>query len=131
MSIDSSFSQHWIFKHTPLKQDAKSRSVSSWLQRLHHGLSLDYGDVEYEEIHKILQSLKFKRIYVKGLHKQRIIIDFMPHATVFDLENFECPRMCQLTRDTLPCCDFHTDFNPQQCTLKRVFSLKKWYVNNG
>jgi|UniRef100_A0A2S2PJR3 hypothetical protein len=131
IDIESSFNQHWIFKHTSLKQDAKSRSVNSWLQRLHHGLSLDYGDVEYEEIHKIFQSLKFKRIYVKGLYKQRIIIDFMPHATVFDLENSECPRLCQLTRgETLACCNFHMDFNPQQCTLNKVFALKKWYANN-
>jgi len=122
--------QHWIFKHTSLKQDAKSRSVNSWLKRLYHGLSPDYGDVEYEEIHNIFQSLKFNRIYVKGLQKQQIINEFMPHATVFNFENLECPRLCQLSDETLPCCIFHMDFNPKQCTLNKVFALKKWYVNN-
>ncbi|KAF0703788.1 Uncharacterized protein FWK35_00029705, partial [Aphis craccivora] len=42
--------QHSIFKHSSLTQDAKSRSVNNWLQRLYHGLSLDYGDVEVTEM---------------------------------------------------------------------------------
>ncbi|KAF0726405.1 Uncharacterized protein FWK35_00015507 [Aphis craccivora] len=109
--------QHFIFKHTSLKQDAKSQSVNSWLERLQHGLSLEYGDIEYGEIQKIFQSLTFDRIYFKGLQKQQIIEEFMPQATVFNNENLECPRLCQLNRETLPCCIFHMDFNPQQCTL--------------
>jgi len=56
--------QQWIFKHTSLTQDAKSWSVNSWLQRLYHGLSLKYGDVEYTEIQKIFDSFKSPRIYV-------------------------------------------------------------------
>lgn len=122
--------QHWIFKHTSLKQDAKSQSVNSWLERLYHGLSLEYGDVEYGEIQKIFHSFKFERIYVKGSQKQQIISEFMPHVTVFNLENTECPRLCELNGETLPCCIFHKDFNPQKCTLYKVFALKKWYVNN-
>lgn len=130
VDTETSFNQHWIFKNTTLKQDAKSRSVNSWLQRLHHGLSPDYGDVEYEEIHKIFQSIKFDRIYVKGLQKQRIIVEFMPHATVYDLELFECPRICSLTEQSLSCCIFHKDLNPLQCTLNKALALKNWYVNN-
>lgn len=122
--------QHFIFKHTSLKQDAKSRSVNSWLERLQHGLSLEYGDIEYGEIQKIFQSLKFDRIYVKGLQKQQIIEEFMPHATVFNFENLDCPRLCQLNGETLPCCIFHMDFNPQQCTLYKVFALKRWYLHH-
>ncbi|KAE9521388.1 hypothetical protein AGLY_018210, partial [Aphis glycines] len=91
--------QHFILKHISLKQDAKSRSVNNWLERLQHGLSLEYGDIEYGEIQKIFQSLTFDRIYVKGLQKQKIIEKFMPHATVFNIENLECPRLCQLNGD--------------------------------
>ncbi|KAE9523779.1 hypothetical protein AGLY_015839, partial [Aphis glycines] len=109
--------QHFIFKHTSLKQDAKSRSVNSWLERLQHGLSLEYGDIEYGEIQKIFQSLTFDRIYVKGLQKQKNIEAFMPHATVFNIGNSECPRLFQLNGETLPCFIFHMDFNPQQYTL--------------
>ncbi|KAF0710473.1 Uncharacterized protein FWK35_00029720, partial [Aphis craccivora] len=118
------------FKHTSLKQDAKSRSVNSWLKRLQHSLSLEYGDIEYGEIQKIFQSLKFDRNYVKGLQKQQIIEEFMPHATVFNFENLDCPRLCQLNGETLPCCIFHMDFNPQQCTLYKVFALKRWYLHH-
>lgn len=126
IDIESSFNQHWIFRHTSLKQDTRSLCVNSYLHRLHHGLSLDCGGVEYEEIHKIFKSLKFRGIYVKGRCKRRIIADFMPHAVVLNLEDFECPHICRLTRGEtlLPCCDFHSDFNPQQCTLNKVFALK-------
>jgi len=68
---------------------------------------------------------------VKGLHKQWIINEFMPHVTVFDLENWEnCPRLRELNEETLPCCIFHLEFNPKQCTLYKVFALKKWHLNN-
>lgn len=131
LDTDTFATQHWIFKHTSLTQDAKSRSVNSWLQRLYHGLSLEYGDVEYTEIQKIFDSFKFTRIYVKGLHKQHIINEFMPHASVFNLENWEnCPRLGELHEEALPCCIFHMEFNPKQCTLYKVFALKKWYLNN-
>ena len=121
--------QHWIFKHKSLKQDAKSRSVNSWLQRLYHGLSLDYGDVEYKEIHKIFQSFKFDRIYVKGLQKQQIIGEFIPHVTVINLEDFECPCLEQICdNESLPCCIFHMEFNPKQCTFYKVFAIKKWFI---
>ncbi|KAF0748043.1 Integrase catalytic domain-containing protein, partial [Aphis craccivora] len=101
--------QHFIFKHTFLKQDAKSRSVNSKglkrrLERLQHCLSLEYGDIEYGEIQKIFQSLKFCRIYFKGLQKQQIIEEFMPHVTIFKIENLECPRLFQLNGETL----YHT-----------------------
>ncbi|KAF0717918.1 Integrase catalytic domain-containing protein, partial [Aphis craccivora] len=49
VDIDTSTMQHWIFKHSSLIQDAKSRSVNNWLQRLYHGLSLDYGDIDVIE----------------------------------------------------------------------------------
>ncbi|KAF0714557.1 Uncharacterized protein FWK35_00028908 [Aphis craccivora] len=107
IDIESSFNQHWIFRHTSLKHDTRSLSVNSYLQQFHHGLS---------------------GIYVKGRCKRRIIADFMPRAVVLNLEDFECPRICRLTRgETLPCCGFHSDFNPQQCTLNKVFAMKKWY----
>ncbi|KAF0702736.1 Uncharacterized protein FWK35_00029607 [Aphis craccivora] len=32
VDTDTSTMQHWIFKHSSLTQDAKSRSVNNWLQ---------------------------------------------------------------------------------------------------
>lgn len=132
LDTETCSSQHWIFKHTSLTQDAKSRSVNSWLKRLYHGLSLEYGDVEYVEIQRIFDSFKFNKIYVKGLQKHQIISEFMLHAQVINMEDLECPRLGQLNDEvTLPCCIFHKDFNPKQCTLYKVFALKKWYINNS
>jgi hypothetical protein len=123
-------SQHWIFKHSRVTQIAKSRSVNKWLERNYHNLSMEHGDVEYEEVDRILNSLKFNRIYVKGEQKQKIIQDFIPHVYVINIEDLGCPRLNLLCHDNLPCCIFHMDLNPKQCSFQKVFALRKWYLNN-
>lgn len=46
--------QHWIFKHYNNVQNIKSRRTNKWLENNHHGLSIEFGDVEYEELSRIL-----------------------------------------------------------------------------
>ncbi|KAE9521279.1 hypothetical protein AGLY_018298 [Aphis glycines] len=58
--------QHWIFKHANSMQDNKSQKTNKWLERNYHQLAIEYGDIEYEELGKILNSLKFGCIYIKG-----------------------------------------------------------------
>jgi hypothetical protein len=124
--------QHWIFKHCDNKQDGLTRRTNKWLEKHHHGLSMEYGDVEYEEIDRILNSLKFDTIYVKGEQKQKMIIEFIPHTTVINIEELGCPRLNQLcNEDNLPCCIFHMDLNPKQCTFFKIFTLRKWFINNA
>lgn len=92
--------QHFIFK-TPLKsQNAKSKSVNRWLFRNYHQISLEYGDIEYEEIDRILNSLRFERIYVRGEQKRQIINEIIPHVDVQNIELLGCPRLNQLTEDS-------------------------------
>jgi len=69
-TVETWASQHWIFKNSNSKQDNKSRKMNKWLERNHHQLSVGYGDVEYEEVGRILNSLKFNCIYVKGEQKK-------------------------------------------------------------
>jgi len=122
--------QHWIFKHDNA-QNTTSRRTNKWLEQHHHGLSMGYGDVEYEEIDRILSSLKFSYIYVKGAQKQKIIEEFIPHTTIINIEEMGCPRLNQLCiEDNLPCCIFHMNLNPKQCTFYRIFALRKWFINN-
>lgn len=124
--------QHWIFKHPLITQDAKSQSVNKWLERNYHRLSIEYGDVEYKELDNILNTLKFKYIYVKGEQKQKMIEEIIPHVTVINMEELGCPRLNQLcTKDNFPRCIFHMDINPYQCTFYKVYALKKWYVNRN
>lgn len=130
VDTESFATQHWIFKHSHETQNAKSRSVNKWLERNYHNLSLEYGDVEYDEVNRILNSLKFERIYVKGEQKQKIVQDFIPHVHIINTEDMDCPRLNQLCYDNLPCCIFHMDLNPRQCTFYKVFALRKWYLNN-
>lgn len=127
--------QHWIFKHSTNTQDLKSRNVNRWLEKHYHCLSLDYGDVEFEEIGRILNSLKFDRIFVKGEQKQRLIKEYIPHITVSNLEEWGCPQLDHLcSRDnaltSLPYCIFHKDLNPKHCTFFKVFAIRKWFTEN-
>ena len=124
-------SQHWIFKNSKSMQDNKSRKTNKWLERNYHNLSIEYGDVEYEELSRILNSLKFRNIYVKGEQKKQLLVEFIPHVVVINIEDMGCPRLDQICdEETLPCCIFHMEINPKQCTFYKVFSLRKWFVNN-
>ncbi|KAF0687780.1 Uncharacterized protein FWK35_00036340 [Aphis craccivora] len=106
--------QQWIFKNSNLKQDNKSRKTNKWLECNHHQLSIDYGDIEYEELGRILNSLKFDCIYTKGEQKKQLLIEYIPHVVLINIEDLGCPRLDQICSDeALPCCIFHKDLNPK------------------
>ncbi|KAL4153420.1 hypothetical protein QTP88_001253 [Uroleucon formosanum] len=124
--------QHWIFKHSKSMEDNKSRKTNKWLERNYHQLSIEYGDIEYEELDKILNSLKFRCIYVKGEQKKQVLMEYIPHVALINIEDLGCPRLDQICDDeTLPCCIFHMEFNPKQCTFYKVFAIRKWFINNS
>jgi hypothetical protein len=124
--------QHWIFKNSNSTQDNKSRKTNKWLERNYHHLSIDYGDIEYEELERILNSLKFAYIYVKGEQKKKLLFEFIPHVALINIESLGCPRFDQLCNDeSLPCCIFHMEYNPKHCTFYKVFAIRKWFLNNS
>ncbi|CAI6357498.1 unnamed protein product [Macrosiphum euphorbiae] len=75
--------QHWIFKNSKTMQDNKSRKTNKWLEHNYHKLTIEYGDVEYEELSRILNSLKFTCIYVKGEQKKQMLAEFIPQVALF------------------------------------------------
>ncbi|KAL4111783.1 hypothetical protein QTP88_015670 [Uroleucon formosanum] len=124
--------QHWIFKNSKSMQDNKSRKTNKWLERNYHKLSIEYGDIEYEELDKILNSLKFTCIYVKGEQKKHLLMEFLPQVALINIEDLGCPRLDQIcNEETLPCCIFHMEYNPKQCTFYKVFAIRKWFINNS
>jgi len=139
IDTNSCATQHWLFKHSSSTvQNAKSRRVNLWLLRNYHQLSLDCGDVEYKEIERILNSLKFDIIYVKGEEKRQIIEKFIPQIKVINMENLGCPRLNTILNDYnerdfsfQPCCIYHSYLNPRNCTFNKIFALKKWFINNS
>ncbi|KAL4125738.1 hypothetical protein QTP88_009978 [Uroleucon formosanum] len=124
--------QHWIFKHSKSMEDNKSHKTNKWLERNYHQLAIEFGDVEYEELGKILNSLKFTRIYIKGEQKKQVLMEYIPHVALINIEDLGCPRLDQICDDeTLPCCIFHMEYNQKQCTFYKVFAIRKWFVNNS
>jgi len=127
IDVDSWTTQHWIFKHT-----FNSLHVNKWLERNYHQIPIQYGDVEYKELERILHSLKFDYIYIKGEQKRQIIRELIPRVEVINLEDIGCPRLNELCdEDSLPNCTFHMKLNTRHCTFRRVFALKKWFINNS
>ncbi|KAF0719455.1 Integrase catalytic domain-containing protein [Aphis craccivora] len=109
--------QHWIFKNSKSMEDNKSCKTNKWLERNYHQLSIEYGDMEYEEL---------------GEQKKQVLMDYIPHVALINIEDLGCPRLDLICDDeTLPCCIFHMEFNPKQCTFYKVFSIRKWFINNS
>lgn len=124
--------QHWIFKYsTTMFQNAKSRSINNWLERHFHKMSLTYGDVECEEIGRILNSLQARNIYVKGEQKKQLLLEYLPGITIINMELMGCPRIDELyPNEEFACCLFHKELNPKLCTFYKVFTLRKWFLEN-
>jgi len=94
-------------------------------------------NVDYSEIGKILKSLHFECIYVKGEEKSEIIEAFLPDVKIREMGgDLDCPRLDQLHEQLTknmhqqPCCLYHMDLNRTVCTYNRVFTLLKWFKNN-
>ncbi|KAE9526191.1 hypothetical protein AGLY_013822 [Aphis glycines] len=131
-NLEQTVKSNWIFKHSKSMEDNKSRKTNKWLERNYHQLAVEFGDVEYEELGKILNSLKFTCIYVKGEQKKQVLMEYIPHVALINIEDVGCPRLDQICDDeTLPCCIFHMEFNPKQCTFYKVFAIRKWFINNS
>jgi len=77
-----------------------------------------YSDVEYKEIRKILNSLRFERKYVKGKQKREIIGDFVPLVSVINIEELGCPLLHQLSVNDMPCI-YHINLKSRYCTFLR------------
>jgi len=136
VDLEGLASQHWIFKHIRTRENtSKVNAVNMWLYRNYHQLSSVCGDVEYSEIGKILKSLHFDCIYVKGEEKRQIIQDFIPNVEIIEMgADLDCPRLEQLhagsSKNIQPCCLYHMNLDSAQCTYNRVFTLLKWFKNN-
>lgn len=138
IDVYSSAVQHWIFKTPSELQNARSRSMNKWLFKNYHQLSEKCGDVEYGDLERIMKSLTYTTIYVKGKQKAQIIENYIPNVEVIDLQQLGCPRLNQLcgawttsSPTVSTCCIYHKDLNYTQCTFYRIFFLKQWLVNNS
>ncbi|KAL4123369.1 hypothetical protein QTP88_015565 [Uroleucon formosanum] len=113
------------YKSTQIQEEQVEAIQLTCIQITEHmtrgGVSLQsikekYGDVEYEEVGKILDLLKFRCIYVKGEQKKQVLMEYIPHVVLINIEDLGCSRLDQICDDeTLPCCIFHMEFNPKRC----------------
>lgn len=92
---------------------------------------MDYGDVEYEEIDRILNSLKFECIYVKEEQKQKMLWNLFHTLQLITLKNWDVVKRNELCfEDNLLHCIFYINLNLKQYTFCKFFALRKWFINN-
>jgi len=131
LDVNNRGSQHYIFKHNQTPCTAKSKAVNMWLYRNYHQLSLGCGDVEYSQIDRILKSLHFKCVYVKGAEKRKIIQDFIPEVDVIDLGvDHDCPRLNQLDRLYMSSTDDNYDDNTNNNSINYNINYSHNRVEN-
>ncbi|XP_050528095.1 E3 ubiquitin-protein ligase MARCHF2-like [Daktulosphaira vitifoliae] len=71
IAIDCTSFAHWMFKHPKsIEGDAKT---NFWLKKYLHGMDTRCGDVEYNELPRIMKLLRCETIYVKGAVKKRVV----------------------------------------------------------
>jgi hypothetical protein len=99
VDIETWATQHWIFKHSKSMEDNKSPKTNKWLGHYYHQLAIEYGDIEYEELSRILNSLKFGCIYVKGEQKKQVLMEYIPHVALINIEDLGCPCLDQICDD--------------------------------
>lgn len=123
IAVDCTSFAHWLFKHPKIiKGDAKT---NSWLKKHLHGMDTRYGDVEYDELPRIMKLLRCETIYVKGAVKKTVVEKHLPGQQVINMEDLGCPPLNNLSCVTKPCCIRHMN-NPTACSLYKSICLKHW-----
>ena len=127
IAVDTTSFAHWVFKHPKMVKD--DTKTNYWLKKHLHGLDTKIGDVEYEELPRIMKLLRCETIYVKGDVKRRVLEKYIPGQRVVNLEDMECPPLYYLTCIRQPCCIRHMN-NHKVCSLYKAVCVKQWFTYN-
>lgn len=128
--------QHWIFK--PPKglciYVPKARKANNWVRRHLHRIPWDEGDVEYDQLAKILHRITsdFNVIYVKGGQKIDFIRQQVPdNLSIVNVESMGCPKMNTLLEPLSigAHCIFHNS-EPTMCAVHKSRAIAHWMLTD-
>jgi hypothetical protein len=102
-----------------------------WLEN-HLGIMWHEGYVDYREFKRlIVNHIKDKTIFVKGVEKIEWVKHLCSDCTIIDLGEKGSPNLKELIKKyCLPECTFNCVNHKKNCALKNVLCIKKWYLNN-
>lgn len=110
----------------------KERSQVSWIEK-NRGLLWNEGFVPYYYYKfLILDFLKNRQIYTKGVEKVSWLKEILETENVFNLEDKNCPKLEVLYNNYLLSSDIKSCiYHSNTCALKNVTCLNKWCVENN
>lgn len=124
-SLDNQLLQSYMFE-TPVYYREYSYS-NFWLQKHHHSIPYRAGEISYDKIEEILQSLvlKAKVIYLKGIEKRDWLLFWIPYfKNIEDLHGL--PSLKSKSYSAQPSCALIHE----NCALTHVLQLRD-YVNRN
>jgi len=121
---------YWMFK-TP--EDLPLNEESEWLINCFHGITVDAGDVEFDELQPILESTtkNFEVLFSKGADRCVHLSKFLPMRKIHDLDDRGCPSVKRLDESEITC-KYHSAKNTEGyvCSLSRALNMAKWCQKN-
>lgn len=130
--------QHWIFK-APKNLDiynAKARRANKWLTANSHGIHWEDGEVNYEDLSRILNRIasSYDIVYVKGQQKILFIESQIGNSICpqfVNVESMGCPKFSILLEPL--CigynCISHNQSDPRYCTIYKTRAIVRWLLS--
>lgn len=116
-----------------VKLNNRNRKTVSYLEKTHHGILYDSGDIEYDQINNILEKYLLhsaEYIYVRGRQK----IDFLQakceelqaYPAIYDVTRYDdSSGSSGIFQSTITHCPHHVN-GKYMCTERNVDHLQQW-----
>lgn len=113
------------------KLSTSEKRQTRWIQK-HLGILWHEGFVDYREFKRlIVNHIREKTIFVKGVEKVKWVENLCSDCTVINLEEKGAPNLSELyKRYCVRECNYNCVYHNKNCALKNVICLKKWYFEN-
>lgn len=131
-AVEHEYHSRWTFlpPYSCEKLSDKHRKTFAWLTRYCHGLQWEGGgELPFSALQLILSSLfiSYKTIYTKGLEKTKFL-EKMSGRKIFNLNDFNCPKLGDLESLIVKCPDHASYFN--QCALRKAHAYGMFIREN-
>lgn len=114
------------------KLTESEKRQTRWIEK-HLGILWHEGYIDYREFKRlIVNHIKDKTIFVKGLEKIEWVKNLCSDCTIIDLAEKGVPNLLELYRKYCVLdCTYNCEYHKKKCALKNVVCIKKWYLDRN
>lgn len=106
--------------------NVKAVRQENYNARYINGLRWDGGNIEYNQLAKILLPLETSKIYVKGEEKAKFLRKYLPGVEIIDLN---IPKLSSLDSYKIKC-NIHAEGSKLRCAMQNCFNIYMHLVLN-